>query len=123
MTKYKASSSPSKEISTFCVFFLFFQDLWLAWLICVFNISTSLATLAPILWSYVLILFLTNTIVFTRSGGALLSGSITGLGTSFKQPDIPDSSRNTRQDLKETVVGDQSDNQLPANNRSSLSRS
>jgi hypothetical protein len=123
MTKYKASSPPPKEISTFCVFFLFFQDLWLARPICVFNIFTSLTALAPILRSYVLILFSTNTMVSTRSGGAPPSGSTTGPGTPFEQPDISDPSRNARQDSEETFVGDQPSNQPLANNRPSLSRS
>jgi hypothetical protein len=61
--------------------------------------------------------------VSTRSGGAPSSGSITGLGTPFEQPDIPDPSRNTRQDSEETFVGDQSSNQPPANNGPSSSRS
>ena len=61
--------------------------------------------------------------VSTRSGGAPPSGSTPGSGTPFEQPDIPDPSRNTRQDSEETVVGDQSSNQPPANNGASSSRS
>jgi hypothetical protein len=61
--------------------------------------------------------------VSTRSGGAPPSGSTTGPGTPFEQPDIPDPSRNARQDSEETFVGDQSSNQPPANNGPSSSRS
>jgi hypothetical protein len=44
--------------------------------------------------------------VFTRSSGAPLLGFITSLRTLFKQLNIPDLSRNTRQDLEKTFVGD-----------------
>jgi hypothetical protein len=61
--------------------------------------------------------------VSTCSGGAPPSGFTTGSGTPFEQPDIPDPSKNARQDSEETVLGDQSGNQPLANNGSFLSRS
>jgi hypothetical protein len=61
--------------------------------------------------------------VFTCSDSAPLSGSTTGLGTPFEQPNISDPSKNTHQDSEETFVGDQSSNQPPANNKPFLSRS